>query len=164
MAFSSVDNTFFGGEVRLTSECDSLGQQDFCGHRFLGDFRQWGLICLIILANRVIYWQTRPNNQKICHRRPFQPTKTASNDGQVFLNLCTVHLFLLSLSCPFSSRPRNTPMFYRRTPTPFLDQKEHVSYALWKICEGDVAISWRQRAMEAMVALSTLPLLSFFAC
>ena len=77
----------------------------------------------------------------------FQHTKTASNDGQVFLNICTAHLLLLSLSfC---------------TPTRFLDQKEHVSYALWKICEGDVAIAWRQRAMEAMVAPSPLPLLSF---
>lgn len=79
----------------------------------------------------------------------FQHTKTASNDGQGVLNMCTAHLLLLSLSIC--------------TPTRFLDRKEHVSYALWKICEGDVAIAWRQRAMEAMVALSLLPFLSFFA-
>ena len=47
--------TTFIWKVRLTSECDSLDEPDFCGHLFLGDFRQWELICLIILANRVVY-------------------------------------------------------------------------------------------------------------
>ena len=32
----------------------------------------------------------------------FQHTKTASNDGQVFLDVCTAHLLLLSLSFPFA--------------------------------------------------------------
>lgn len=53
---------FFFWKVRLTSECDSLDEPDFCG-LFLGDFRQWGLICLMILANRVFYSLAKTSKQ-----------------------------------------------------------------------------------------------------
>lgn len=39
----------------------------------------------------------------------FQHTKTASSDGQVFLNICTARLLLLSLSFPFAPLPYTFP-------------------------------------------------------